>query len=62
MIAPTGQARGLKAHDGITQRPEVRGPSGRPTALPTALPTTLSAGEFSAGAGCTDTARHVKES
>jgi maleylacetate reductase len=27
-----------------------------------AIPTTLSAGEFSAGAGCTDTARHVKES
>jgi maleylacetate reductase len=27
-----------------------------------AIPTTLSAGEFSGGAGCTDTARHVKES
>ena len=27
-----------------------------------AIPTTLSAGEFSASAGCTDTARHVKES
>jgi maleylacetate reductase len=27
-----------------------------------AIPTTLSAGEFSAGAGCTDTERHVKES
>src|SRR5205085_7938189 len=27
-----------------------------------AIPTTLSAGEFSAGAGCTDTQRHVKES
>jgi maleylacetate reductase len=27
-----------------------------------AIPTTLSAGEFSAGAGCTDTVHHVKES
>ena len=57
-IAPTGQARGLKAHDGTTRRPSVE----RPGVRMIAIPTTLSAGEFSAGAGCTDTARHVKES
>jgi len=43
---------------GTTRRPEVAPPSLRSIAIPT----TLSAGEFSAGAGCTDTARHVKES
>ncbi len=57
-IAPTGQARGLKAHDGTARRPSVEPPGVRMIAIPT----TLSAGEFSAGAGCTDTARHVKES
>jgi maleylacetate reductase len=46
------------AADGTTQRPEVEPPGVRMIAIPT----TLSAGEFSAGAGCTDTARHVKES
>jgi maleylacetate reductase len=44
--------------DGTTQRPEVKPPGVRMIAIPT----TLSAGEFSAGAGCTDTARHIKES
>jgi len=44
--------------DGTTQRPEVDPPGVRMIAIPT----TLSAGEFSAGAGCTDTVRHVKES
>jgi maleylacetate reductase len=44
--------------DGTTQRPAVEPPGVRMIAIPT----TLSAGEFSAGAGCTDTARHVKES
>ena len=57
-IAPTGQARGPKAQDGTTRRPAVEPPAVRMIAIPT----TLSAGEFSAGAGCTDTARHVKES
>jgi hypothetical protein len=57
-IAPTGQARGLKAHDGTTRRPAVEPPAVRMIAIPT----TLSAGEFSAGADGTDTARHVKES
>ncbi len=57
-IAPTGQARGLKAHDGTTRRPAVEPPGVRMIAIPT----TLSAGEFSAGADCTDTTRHVKES
>jgi maleylacetate reductase len=46
------------AADGTTQRPEVKPPGARMIAIPT----TLSAGEFSAGAGCTDTVRHVKES
>jgi maleylacetate reductase len=44
--------------DGTPRRPPVEPPSVRMIAIPT----TLSAGEFSAGAGCTDTARHVKES
>ena len=46
------------AADGTTRRPEVKPPGVRMIAIPT----TLSAGEFSAGAGCTDTLRHVKES
>jgi len=46
------------AADGTTQRPPVEPPGARMIAIPT----TLSAGEFSAGAGCTDTARHIKES
>jgi maleylacetate reductase len=50
--------RAMIAADGTTRRPEVEPPSVRSVAIPT----TLSAGEFSAGAGCTDTARHVKES
>ena len=44
--------------DGTTRRPPVKPPAVRMIAIPT----TLSAGEFSAGAGCTDTARQVKES
>jgi maleylacetate reductase len=50
--------RATIAADGTTRRPEVEPPSVRSVAIPT----TLSAGEFSAGAGCTDTALHVKES
>jgi len=50
--------RAVTAADGTTRRPEVEPPSVRMIAIPT----TLSAGEFSASAGCTDTARHVKES
>jgi maleylacetate reductase len=46
------------AADGTTRRPEVKAPSVRSIAIPT----TLSAGEYTASAGCTDTARHVKES
>src|SRR5690242_1472546 len=46
------------AADGTTERPAVKPPAVRMIAIPT----TLSAGEFSAGAGCTDTQRHVKES
>ena len=50
--------RARVAADGTAQRPPVKPPGVRMIAIPT----TLSAGEFSAGAGCTDTARHVKES
>ncbi len=46
------------ASDGTVERPAVKSPGVRMIAIPT----TLSAGEFSAGAGCTDTERHVKES
>jgi maleylacetate reductase len=44
--------------DGTARRPDVKAPSVRSIAIPT----TLSAGEYTASAGCTDTARHVKES
>jgi maleylacetate reductase len=50
--------RATIAPDGTTRRPAVEPPGLRMIAIPT----TLSAGEFSAGAGCTDTARRVKES
>src|SRR6516165_11639933 len=46
------------AADGTTRRPEVKAPGIRSIAIST----TLSAGEYTASAGCTDTARHVKES
>ena len=48
--------RATIAADGTARRPEVKPPGVRMIAIPT----TLSAGEFSAGAGCTDTRRHVK--
>jgi maleylacetate reductase len=44
--------------DGRTERPPVQPPGVRSIAVPT----TLSAGEFTWFAGCTDTLRHVKES
>lgn len=44
--------------DGSTKRPPVNPPKMRSIAVPT----TLSAGEFTWFAGCTDTERHVKES
>src|SRR5437764_6495381 len=44
--------------DGKIDRPEAKPPSVRTVAIPT----TLSAGEYTASAGCTDTARQVKES
>ncbi len=46
------------AADGSARRPEVKAPSVRSITIPT----TLSAGEYTASAGCTDTARQVKES
>jgi maleylacetate reductase len=56
--AQLDQYRAVIAADGTARRPEVQPPSVRSIAIPT----TLSAGEFTASAGCTDTARHVKES
>lgn len=50
--------RAMVAADGSVRRPSVNAPGVRFIAIPT----TLSAGEFNASAGCTDTARHVKES
>jgi maleylacetate reductase len=50
----------FRAHigtDGRIERPPTRPPPLRSIAVPT----TLSAGEFTSSAGCTDTARHVKE-
>jgi maleylacetate reductase len=44
--------------DGKIDRPEAKPPSVRTVAIPT----TLSAGEYTASAGCTDSARQVKES
>ncbi|HJU20409.1 MAG TPA: iron-containing alcohol dehydrogenase [Stellaceae bacterium] len=44
--------------DGTVRRPPVEPPRVRIVAIPT----TLSAGEFTAAAGCTDNERHVKES
>lgn len=43
--------------DGTVTRPPVKAPPLRSLAVPT----TLSAGEYTASAGCTDTTRHVKE-
>ncbi len=50
--------RAIITPDGKTQRPPVKPPGVRSIDVPT----TLSAGEFTAMAGCTDTTRHVKES
>ncbi len=50
--------RAVVTPDGKTERPPTKPPGVRFVAVPT----TLSAGEFTSGAGCTDTARHVKES
>jgi maleylacetate reductase len=44
--------------DGTATRPPIKAPQLRTIAVPT----TLSAGEYTASAGCTDTARNVKES
>ena len=50
--------RAVVTPDGKTERPPTQPPGVRFIAVPT----TLSAGEFTWFAGCTDTARHVKES
>jgi maleylacetate reductase len=50
--------RAIITPDGKTERPPTKAPGVRFVAVPT----TLSAGEFTWFAGCTDTERHVKES
>jgi maleylacetate reductase len=50
--------RNRVAVDGKIARPQSKSPSVRTVAIPT----TLSAGEYTASAGCTDTVRNVKES
>src|SRR6266446_3513182 len=50
--------RAIVGADGKIVRPQSQPPAVRTIAVPT----TLSAGEYTASAGCTDTARHVKES
>jgi maleylacetate reductase len=50
--------RAVVGADGKIVRPQSQSPAVRTIAIPT----TLSAGEYTASAGCTDTARHVKES
>ncbi len=50
--------RAVVTPDGKTHRPETKAPSVRSVDVPT----TLSAGEFTAFAGCTDSVRQVKES
>jgi maleylacetate reductase len=50
--------RARTAADGRTERAPIKPPPVRSIAIPT----TLSAGEFTHFAGCTDTVRHVKES
>ncbi|HEY0425083.1 MAG TPA: iron-containing alcohol dehydrogenase [Rhodopila sp.] len=50
--------RAVISPDGKTERPPVKAPAIRSIDVPT----TLSAGEFTSFAGCTDTVRHVKES
>jgi maleylacetate reductase len=50
--------RAVVTPDGRTERPPLKAPAVRSVDVPT----TLSAGEFTAFAGCTDTARRVKES
>jgi maleylacetate reductase len=49
--------RARVAADGRVERPTVEAPTVRSVDVPT----TLSAGEYTASAGCTDTSRHVKE-
>ena len=50
--------RAVVGPDGKSRRPDAQAPAIRTVAIPT----TLSAGEYTASAGCTDTVRQVKES
>ncbi|HET6305606.1 MAG TPA: iron-containing alcohol dehydrogenase [Rhodopila sp.] len=56
--AQLDRLRAVITPDGKTERP----PTKAPTVRSLDVPTTLSAGEFTPFAGCTDTVRHVKES
>jgi maleylacetate reductase len=56
--AQLDRLRAVITPDGKTERP----PTKAPTVRSVDVPTTLSAGEFTPFAGCTDTIRHVKES
>jgi maleylacetate reductase len=60
-VSEPGQLDAFRARihrDGRAERPPVNPPAVRSIAVPT----TLSAGEFTSSAGCTDTVRQVKES
>jgi maleylacetate reductase len=60
-VTETAQLDAFRARihgDGRAERPPVKPPAVRTIAVPT----TLSAGEFTSAAGCTDTVRQVKES
>src|SRR5579862_2333371 len=60
-VTEPGQLDNYRARvsaDGRSVRPEAKAPAIRTIAIPT----TLSAGEYTASAGCTDTVRQVKES
>jgi len=56
--AQLDRLRAVITPDGKSERP----PTKAPTVRSLDVPTTLSAGEFTPFAGCTDTVRHVKES
>ena len=60
-VSDPAQLDNFRAHTGADGRTE-RPPTKPPPVRSIAVPTTLSAGEFTSSAGCTDTVRQVKES
>jgi maleylacetate reductase len=60
-VSDPAQLDNFRAHTGADGR-TVRPPAEPPPLRSIAVPTTLSAGEFTHFAGCTDTVHHVKES